>query len=134
MEASFSEQRHDDGSIVDKSFPPGLVEPFSKVFVCSGGFSQPQHSVLDAYCLLVLEGLVTEPFHVAEPIKIHSLEPVVKDSHNLFLGEAGKSEADVGDFGGDLTYDVILFHPHPFCCLYSFVCCNAGVRLPPHQL
>lgn len=80
---------------------------------------------------------------MAEPIKVDGLEPVVKDSHNLFLEEAGEAKADVGDFGGDLTYDVVLFHPRPFWSLYSCgggsgngscACCNAGVRLPPHQL
>ena len=79
------------------------MEALSKVFVRSGGFSQPQHPVLVAYSLLVLKNLVAEPPHGTKAVEVDGLKPAVEDPYDLFLGEAGKTEADVFDFGGDLT-------------------------------
>lgn len=51
--------------IVDEYTPPNFVETRTKVFKRPVRFSQPHHLILNAYSLLVLEGLVAESPHMA---------------------------------------------------------------------
>lgn len=106
----FSKEKHKDGSIIDERFSPDFVKTLSKVFIRSKRFSQPQYSFLDAYFHLVLKGLIAEPLHLVKPIKFDGLELVIKNPHNLFLGEASKVEADDSNFRETIIYDFVLFY------------------------
>ena len=74
-----------------------LEEGFPKVFTCPRRFPEPEHLILNANSLQVLEAVESEASHVAEAIKVGGLE-LVKDPHNLFLGQSGEAEGNVLDF------------------------------------
>lgn len=136
----FAKERNQNDGIIDKCFPLDLVKAFSKVFICLGGLPQPQHSILNAYSLLVLEDLVTEPSHMPKAIQVNGLELVMKNLDNLFLRKARKKKANICDFKRNLTYDIVFLHPRSFWSLGYYhngcgcggVCCNAGVRFPSY--
>ncbi len=51
---------------------------------------------------------------MAEAVEVDGLELILEDPYNFLLREAGKSESDARDFGGDLTGNIILLHcRHP---------------------
>lgn len=110
----FSKQKHDESNIINKKFLLDFVETLFKIFIHSKDFLQPHYFILDAYSLCVLENLIAEPSNVAEPIKVDDFELVLKDLHNLFLGEANKAEDYVWDFEKDFIYNVVFFYPKYF--------------------
>lgn len=61
-------------------------------------FPEPEHPIPNANSLQVLEGVEWEALHMAEAIKFGGLELVLKDPHDLFLGQAGEAEGNVLDF------------------------------------
>ncbi len=110
----FAEQGDTDGGIVVEGIRPYVVEGLSKVLVGPQRFSKPEHSVLNADLIVVLQDVEPESAHVAEAIEVDRLELILEDPYNFFLREAFKPGSDARDFGGDLTVDIIfLRRRHP---------------------
>lgn len=53
----FSKERNEDDSIVVESISPDLVEGLTKIFIRPRGLSQPEHAVLDADFVVVVQGI-----------------------------------------------------------------------------
>lgn len=95
-----------------------LKERLSKVFTCFHCFSKPEYLIFNTNLFQVLESIKLEALHIAEVIKINGLKLILKNSHNLFLGQAGKIKDNVLDFYKNLTYNIIFF------CYYSVLNCQ----------
>ena len=103
----FAEQGDKDGGVVVEGIRSHVIKKLSKVFVGPRRFPEPEHSVLNADPIVVLQGVEPEFAHLAEVVEVDQLELILEDPYNFLLWEACKPESDARDFGGDLTGDII---------------------------
>lgn len=92
-----------------ENISPSLEKKLSKIFIYSQRFSKLKHLIFTANLLQVLQGMKLKASNVIEAIKINDLKLVLKNPHNLLLGQARKIKSNVFNFYENLSYNIIFF-------------------------
>ena len=81
----FAEQKDKDGGVVVETLRLYVVERLPKVLVGPRRFPEPEHAVLNADPIVVLQGIKPESAYVAEAVEVDRLELILKDLYNFLL-------------------------------------------------